>query len=211
VAGISRGEFDCEHDRSDRLLKVLADVADPSSVASAFESIQRKFGGVDVLFNNAAVYSKVNFLEESPEDWMRDVAINLGGVSNCCKAVLPIMIGAGHGRIYNVGSFADYAPIEKSSAYSTSKGGLHALTRSVAVDIAHLGLDIQVHEWVPGHLNTQMSDFTGIDPAVSAAWALGIVEADAASAPCVVYENDRELVLTRSLKQRLLAKLAFWK
>ena len=210
VIGLSRREIPESDLPQGKYHHIVADVSDHESVAAAFAEINATHAGVDVLFNNAAVYSKVSFLEESPQAWMHDIAVNLGGVSNCCKSALPLMIQSGYGRIYNVGSFADYAPSANSSAYSTSKGGLHALTKSIAVDIAHLDADIEVHEWIPGHLNTQMSDYTGIDPAISAGWAAGIVEADAASAASVVFENDRELVMHASLKRRVLNKVAFW-
>lgn len=210
VVGISRAPCDYWDDNS-RFIGLVADVADPNSVRSAFSQIDSSLGGVDYLFNNAAVYSRVGFLEESSEDWIRDVLINLAGVANCCKAALPLMIENRFGRIYNVGSFADLSPIANSSAYSTSKGGLHALTKSIAADLAPLNIDVQVHEWIPGHLNTRMSDFTGIDPSTSAAWAVEISRANAASANSVIYQNDRELILNLSRVQRIKKRLMFWR
>lgn len=187
-----------------------ADVADFNQIKQAIDQIETQFGKVDILFNNAAVYPKISFLEETPEQFMAALAINVGGVSNCCKAVLPVMIKKGYGRIYNVGSFADAAPIAKSAVYSASKGALHALTKGIAADLAALNADIQVHEWMPGHLNTQMSDFTGIDPAVSAGWAMSIARSDNASKQSTIFENDHEWVPPKSLKQRIKSKLMFW-
>ncbi len=194
----------------DRYAFFQADVANFAQVAQAVEQIISRFGQIDVLFNNAAVYPKVSFLKESADEFNAAIGINVGGVANCCKAVLPNMIKNGFGRIYNVGSFADYAPIPKSAAYSASKGALHGLTKGIAADVDELNLNIQIHEWMPGHLNTQMSDFTGIDPALSASWAMSIVRNDNASKKNSVFENDHEWFPPKSLKQRIKSKLMFW-
>jgi NAD(P)-dependent dehydrogenase (short-subunit alcohol dehydrogenase family) len=110
-----------------------------------------------------------------------------------------------------VGSWADVAPIESSAAYSASKGALHALTRAIAADIGPLGLDIEVHEWIPGHLNTRMSEFTGMDPAVSAAWGLALAREVRADHRSRIYENDREWLPPKPLKQRLKERVLFWR
>ena len=215
VAGIVRSSESIEHlDKtrsSDKLSVHLADVSDPRMVDQAFSEIVSRCGKVDILFNNAAVYPKVSFLDESAQEWLDAIAINLGGVSNCCKAVLPVMIKNGYGRIYNLGSFADINPIANSAAYSCSKGGIHGLTKAIAADIADLDVDVQVHEWIPGHLNTRMSDFTGISPEVSAGWAVDIASGKiAASKSSTLFENDHEWLPPKSLKQRIKEKVLFW-
>jgi NAD(P)-dependent dehydrogenase (short-subunit alcohol dehydrogenase family) len=189
---------------------LVADVTDYEQISAAFETVIDKYGKVDLLINNAAVYQKSNFLEESPQEWTAAILTNLSGVSYCCKAVLPHMIKAGSGRIFNVGSWADINPAPNSSAYSTSKGGLHALTKSIARDIEHLNLPIEIHEWIPGHLNTRMSDFTGIDPSISAAWALKLSRT-AASKKNSVFENDYEWFPPKRIKERIKEKILFWR
>jgi short-subunit dehydrogenase len=126
-----------------------------------------------------------------------------------CKAVLPIMIQQNFGRIYNVGSWAHMGPIEDSAAYSTTKGGVHVLTKAIAKDIARLGRNIQVHEWIPGHMKTQMSGFTGIDPALAAGWGLAIATRQQASGISCIFENDHEWQPPKSLARRLKDKLRF--
>ena len=150
------------------------DVADFARVKSACDEIVGLHGRIDFLFNNAAVYPRLSFLEETAAQWSDALAINVNGPANCCKAVLPAMLQAGFGRIFNVGSFADRGPIKASAAYSVSKGALHSLGASIQADIADLGVDVEVHEWIPGHLRTQMSGFTGIEPEISAQWAIAI-------------------------------------
>ena len=130
------------------------------------------------------------------------------------KAALPKMLEKGFGRIYNLGSFADISPIENSSAYSCSKGGLHALNKSIGKDVEALArdADIEVHEWIPGHLKTQMSEFTGIEPSISAAWGVQIARGDIkAGTKCSIFENDHEWLPPKSLKHRLKDKLLFWR
>lgn len=184
-----------------------ADIGDAKQVAATFAAIHARFGRIDVLFNNAAVYPKVSFLEQSPEDWAATIGINVNGMAFCCRAALEVMLRQGKGRIYNVGSFADLGPIPKSAAYSASKGAVHALVKGIAADLQGSGADVQVHEWIPGHMNTQMSDFTGIDPIVSARWALEIVRADNASKNGTIFDQDREWMPPERFVTRVLRKL----
>lgn len=185
----------------------VADVADFGVVGKVIDAWVARHGRIDVLFNNAAVYPRSSFLDESAADWARAIAINVNGVANCCKAVLPHMLNAGFGRIYNVGSFADLAPIADSAAYSASKGAVRALTKAIAADIRHLPADIEVHEWIPGHLRTRMSGFTGIEPAVAAEWGVRLVNMPHARTRNCIFENDREWLPPKGLKQRIKDKL----
>jgi NAD(P)-dependent dehydrogenase (short-subunit alcohol dehydrogenase family) len=192
---------------SDRFAYAVADLSDALQVAQAFADVERRFGRIDVLFNAAAVYPRASFLDESAAEWAAALAANVNGVAFCCKAALPAMRRQGWGRIYNVGSWADRAPIAQAAAYSASKGALHALTKAIAADLAAQPGDVQVHEWIPGHLKTRMSGFTGIDPAVSAGWAVAMVQKDAASKNGAIFENDREWQPPLGLKQKLLRRL----
>ena len=186
---------------------LVADVADFSQVAAAVERVGSELGGIDIVFNNAAVYPRVNFTDESAADWAEAMAVNVNGVANVCKAVLPVMLAAGYGRIYNLGSFADIAPIPESAAYSAAKGAVRALTKAIAADLRGRDADIEVHEWIPGHLRTRMSDFTGIEPAVAAGWAVQLAGQPHARTPNCIFENDREWLPPRSLRQRVRDKL----
>jgi len=188
-----------------------ADVANAGQIKTVFDEIASRFGAIDILFNNAAVYPKHSFLEESAESFAKAIAINVNGVANTCKAVLPFMLKQKSGKIFNVGSWADLGPIADSAVYSTSKGALHALTKAIAADVAQAGYDeIEIHEWIPGHLNTQMSEYTGMDPATAAAWGLEIA-ARRASRQNVIYEQNWEWQPPKSLKQRIKSKALFWR
>lgn len=187
----------------------LTDVGDHEEVSACMDRIVDRHGTVDIVFNNAAIYPKVNFLEETHRQWCDAINTNVNGVANVCKSVLPVMISNGYGRVYNVGSWADVAPIQNSAAYSTSKGALHALTKSIYEDLKPLCLDIEVHEWIPGHLNTRMSDFTGIDPKVSAKWAVQLVLKYPKLGRSVVFENDQLRESPKRLKDRVLDRILF--
>lgn len=188
----------------------LLDVGDAEAVKIAFSLIKEEFGTIDIVFNNAAVYPKINFLKESPQEWQDAVSINLGGVANVCKAVLPYMIEQDYGKIYNLGSWADLQPIQDSAVYSCTKGAIHSLTKAIAVDIAHLNRNVEVHEWIPGHLNTQMSEYTGMDPSISAQWAVNIVSGQASSKNSI-FERDQEWKPPRSRLGKIKDKLLFFR
>jgi NAD(P)-dependent dehydrogenase (short-subunit alcohol dehydrogenase family) len=195
---------------SGRFSAHVADVADALAVDQAMREIAARHGRIDVLFNNAAVYPKLGFLEQDAASWMHALAVNVGGAANCCRAVLPIMMRQGAGRIINVGSFADKAPIPRSSAYAASKGALHALTRAIAADLGEAHAGITCYEWVPGHLKTQMSDFTGMPPEACVEWAARIVALPSTGPASRSFEGDREQLPARSLRSRIASRLRFW-
>jgi len=187
-----------------------ADVSDFNNLQNVVNTIVGEYGKIDYLFNNAAVYPKKNFLEETAEEFAQAININIVGVANTCKLILPIMLKHQSGRIFNIGSWADFAPIANSAAYSASKGALHGLTKAIAMDIDSQSNDVQVHEWVPGHLNTQMSDFTGIDPALSASWGVMLAKREIDKRHCM-FDRDQEWLPPRSIKDRIKSKFFFWK
>lgn len=192
---------------------VVADVSVYSQVENAFKQILDAHKRIDIVFNNAAVYPKVNFLQESADDWAAALAINVSGVANCCKAALPAMIEQNFGRIFNLGSWAHLGPIADSAVYSATKGGVHVLTKAIGVDVAsaHPNADIEIHEWIPGHLNTQMSDFTGMEPALAASWGVEIAARPHASRKNSIFEQNWEWQPPKSLLGKIKSKLLFWK
>ena len=79
--------------------------------------------------------------------------------------------------------------------------------KAIAADIRPLQADIEVHEWIPGHLRTRMSDFTGLDPAVAAEWGVQLVSMPHARTRNCIFENDREWLPPKGLKQRIKDRL----
>jgi NAD(P)-dependent dehydrogenase (short-subunit alcohol dehydrogenase family) len=148
-----------------RMKFVVGDVGRQADVDRLFSEVQRRFGSVDILVNNAALYPKDLFLAPSFERWIQTIETNVIGMALCCRAALPVMLERGFGRILNVGSFAWKGPIPTASAYSVSKAAVHALTSALAVEIDRARYpDVLVNEFLPGIVQTAMSD-SGIAPA----------------------------------------------
>ncbi|MCC5972575.1 MAG: SDR family oxidoreductase [Rubellimicrobium sp.] len=189
-------------------LALPADVADPSGVAAALARVARDLGPVTILVNNAAVYPRRDFLEETPESFMSTVAVNLGGMVACCAAVLPGMVERGEGRILNVSTFADVAPIPLAGAYSVSKGAARILTRALIADLCDRFPRIVINDWMPGVLATDMGLAEGLDPAVAASWGAALALMRDPTLTGTIWERDHELLPPRSLKRRIVDRLA---
>jgi 3-oxoacyl-[acyl-carrier protein] reductase len=114
---------------------VTADVADITAVNSAVEQVIRELGSVDILINNAGTASFGKFLELEPEEWERNVKVNLFGVYYMTRAVLPGMIERKQGDIINISSTAGQRGAAVTSAYSASKFGLMGLTESLMQEV----------------------------------------------------------------------------
>lgn len=178
---------------------VLCDVADPSAVETAFADL----GPVSLLINNAAIYPRRDFLDESPESFMQTVATNLGGVVACTHGALASMVGVGRGRIVNVATFADLAPLPASSAYSVSKGAARIFTRALLADLADRFPDIVVTDWMPGMLATRMGIPDGLSPERAAGWGAALALWHARDLNGATFEMDREILPGRGVKGRL--------
>jgi NAD(P)-dependent dehydrogenase (short-subunit alcohol dehydrogenase family) len=137
---------------------VPTDVAEEREVQAMVEATLKHFGRIDILFNNAAVllYDKDTRLHElSTEVWERTLAVNLRGPWLCAKYVIPHMLNQGRGCIINLASPTGLRGYEGLTAYSTSKGGIAALTRAMAADYSRYR--IRVNAIVPGCMDTPMN------------------------------------------------------
>jgi NAD(P)-dependent dehydrogenase (short-subunit alcohol dehydrogenase family) len=120
---------------------LMADVTDPVTIEAALAATQARLGPPDILVNNAGI-SGPNFpLDEYPaEDWRRVVEIDLIGVFNCCRAVVPAMRRRDYGRIVNIASIAGKEGNPNASAYSAAKAGVIGLTKSLGKELAGTGI-----------------------------------------------------------------------
>ena len=137
------------------VMVVAADVVDRASVERARDETLRAFGRIDILVNNAGIAGlSASVWDYPPEEWDRVLAINLSGQFNCLRAVIPGMIGQNYGRVANVASIAGKEGNPTMSAYSASKAGVIALTKSVAKEVAEH--DIAINAIAPAAANTRI-------------------------------------------------------
>ena len=139
------------------------DVCDLGSVQALASDVEQRFGGLDVLVNNAGVGSFSTPLHElTPEAWEKVLNTNLRGVFYCIRAFAPMMIRAKGGHIINISSLAGKNALPNGAAYAASKWGLNGLTYSVAEELrAH---NIRVSVICPGSVDTDLSPHTGKNP-----------------------------------------------
>ena len=140
---------------SDRTMAVHCDVSDANAVAVALTAIERRFGRLDALVNNAGIAVFAPLLETSDADWSRVLEVNLTGPFLCTKAAVPLMREHGGGAIVNITSISAVRASTLRSAYGTSKAGLAHLTKQLAVELASLG--IRVNGVAPGPVDTAMA------------------------------------------------------
>jgi NAD(P)-dependent dehydrogenase (short-subunit alcohol dehydrogenase family) len=141
----------------DHTLSLHCDVSDARAVAGAFTEVERKFGRLDALVNNAGVAVFAPLLETSEADWSRVLEVNLTGPFLCAKAAVPLMREHGGGAIVNITSISAVRASTLRSAYGTSKAGLAHLTKQLAVELAALG--IRVNGIAPGPVDTAMAKY----------------------------------------------------
>ncbi|MFB6303699.1 MAG: beta-ketoacyl-ACP reductase [Haloferacaceae archaeon] len=120
-------------------IAVQADVADPDDVGAMRDAVHDEFGRVDVLVNNAGVTVDRKFENMSREDWDRVIDVNLGGTFNCTKAFFDDVRETTNGRLINVSSVVGQQGNYGQANYATSKGGLFAFTRTIALELADSG------------------------------------------------------------------------
>jgi 3-oxoacyl-[acyl-carrier protein] reductase len=122
---------------------LAADVTDPATIDAALAATEARLGTPDILVNNAGI-SGPNFpLDAYPaEAWRQVVEIDLIGVFNCCRAVVPVMRRRGYGRIVNIASIAGKEGNPNASAYSAAKAGVIGLTKSLGKELADTGIRV---------------------------------------------------------------------
>lgn len=157
----------------EQALAVGCDVADYDQVQAAVTAAIARFGGVDVLINNAGVVDPISHLDQSvPSDWGKVIDINLKGVYHGMRAVMPVMEQAGGGTILTISSGAAHGPVEAWSHYCASKAAVNMLTRCVDKEARHKG--IRALGLSPGTVATQMQreiKASGINPVSQLDWS----------------------------------------
>lgn len=123
------------------ILTVARDAADESGVEAIFSAHEERFGGLDILVNNAAVTGPTELVEGiSLADWEETIRVNLTGPFLCTRRALPALRASGRGRIITIGSLAAHFPRLARSPYTTTKAALLGFTRTVALEEGRNGV-----------------------------------------------------------------------
>jgi NAD(P)-dependent dehydrogenase (short-subunit alcohol dehydrogenase family) len=146
---------------------VEVDVADEASVRRMYDETAERYGGVDVLYNNAGISpaDDASILDTEPDAWQRVQDVNTKGVYLCCKHGIPHLLERGGGSVINVASFVALVGAATSQiSYTASKGAVLSLSRELAVQFARQG--VRVNALCPGPVETPLLlRIFGDDPA----------------------------------------------
>ncbi len=152
----------------DRADGVVADVRRYEDCRRLVQRAAERFGGLDLLVNNAGIgiFKPVDQL--TPEEWDATIETNLSGVFYCCREAIPLMRKRGGGYIFNISSLAGINAFPNGSAYNASKFGLNGFSEAIMQDVRYDG--IRVSYIMPGSVATDFAAAPGTRPRES--WKL---------------------------------------
>ncbi len=142
------------------------DITDAAAVDHLVDSTVARFGRLDVLVNNSGIVATTPLLEQEPEEWDRVIATNLRGVYLATRAAGRHMVPARSGKVVNIASNHGLKGVAGHAAYSASKAGVLGFTRSVAIEWARHG--INVNAIAPGYFATPLNAEMRADPELTA-------------------------------------------
>ncbi len=138
------------------VLFMSGDVADAKHADATIAMAAERFGGPDILVNNAAMQLEKTIPDTSDDEWDRIFDVNVKSIFLFCRAALATMCAQGSGSIINIGSYDGFVADPGLAAYCATKGAVHALSRAIAVD--HGGDGVRCNVICPGWIKTEMMD-----------------------------------------------------
>ncbi|MDO8212409.1 SDR family NAD(P)-dependent oxidoreductase [Conexibacter sp. CPCC 206217] len=136
-------------------LGLTGDVTDAPGIERAFGEVAQQFGRFDFLVNNAGIRAQAPFAEHPLDVWKRTLDVNLTGSFLCAQTAIALMLPRGGGSIVNLASIAGAIALKERAAYNASKGGVIALTQSIAAEMSSSG--IRCNAIAPGIVETPLS------------------------------------------------------
>ena len=133
-----------------------ADTADLKAVQNMFRNIQKEFGQLDVLVNNAGVVDDAYLLMINEDSLSRSLDINIKGYFHCAQQAALKMMSKKHGKIINISSVSSILAVEGQGVYAATKGAVNSMTATLAKELAPRG--ITVNAVAPGFIETEMMD-----------------------------------------------------
>jgi len=131
------------------------DISNFEQVSNAVKTAVEEFGGIDILVNNAGITKDTLIIRMKEEDWDKVMAVNLKGVFNCTKEVIPVMMKKKWGRIINITSVIGMIGNKGQANYAASKAGIIGFTKSIAKEVA--SRNITCNAIAPGYIETDMT------------------------------------------------------
>ncbi|KGM96967.1 3-ketoacyl-ACP reductase [Clostridium novyi A str. 4552] len=139
-----------------KIIAIQGDISNFEDAKKIVDEAKEKLGSIDILVNNAGITKDTLLMRMKEEDFDKVIEVNLKGVFNCTKNVVPIMMKQRSGRIINISSVVGLSGNPGQSNYAAAKAGIIGFTKSVAKEIATRG--ITVNAVAPGFIKTDMTD-----------------------------------------------------
>lgn len=152
---------------NDRIFATVCDVRDETVVKNTLNDVVKRFGGLDVLINNAGVGVGRPIADMPSDEWGRIIGVNLTGVFHCCKAAIPHLRRRKGGWIISISSLSSKNPFVGGAAYSASKAALNAFSEALMQELRQE--NIRVSYVLPGSVATE---FSGRESLTGADWRL---------------------------------------